>query len=162
MRVYLWILVVLVFSFCENSSTKNDKLNLEKGKLFNGNLFEYKGIYDKSYMVDCPDYVRFLSDGNYYVKNDCATRIEYDPRIDTIAETGRYKYDKTLKKLSFFGRKLTVPSVGQIFSSDLDTIHLEIVKMSKDTLIFKRYKLNIYKRNELDTLPVLVYFAKAR
>lgn len=137
-----------MFSFCNNSNPKNNKSNLEKDKILYGNLYEYKDLYSKFIMVDCPDFVRFLQDGSYYVMNDCG--IWGDPRIDTIAETGKYRYFKN--KLSFFDRKIRRNEVGQIFSSDLDTIHLEIVRISKDTLIFKE--------SELDTLPI--YFSRSK
>ena len=152
MKVYLWMLTFLMFSFCKNSNTKSSGSILEKDKIPYEYLYEYKDLYSRFVMVDCPDFVRFLKNGHYYVMNDCATRVEYDPRVDTIAETGKYKYEKKLKRLSFFNRKLTVPSVGQIFDTDLDTITLEVVRISRDTLIFKESKL--------DTLPI--YFSRVK
>ena len=153
MRVYVLMFVFLMFSFCKKTNTKNDKdFSLKNNKMPYEYLYEYKDLYSRFVMVDCPDFIRFLKDGRYYIMNDCATRVEYDPRVDTIAETGKYKYEQNLKRLSFFNRKLTMPSVGQIFDTDLDTITLEVVRVSKDTLIFKE--------SELDTLPI--YFSRAK
>jgi hypothetical protein len=151
MRIYLLMFVFLTFYFCK-------KPNLKKDKILYGNLYEYKGLYNEFSMVDCPDFVKFLEDGSYYVMNDCG--IWGDPRIDTIAETGKYRYFK--KQISFFDRKIKRNEVAQIFSSNKDTISLEMLRISKDTLVFKGYKLDVFKKNKLDTLPLPIYFSRVK
>jgi len=142
MRVYLFMLLLLIFSFCKNSNTKSSESSLKKDKIPYGYLYEYKGLYNKFSMVDCPDFVRFLNDDKYYVLNDCG--IMGDPRIDTISETGKYNYFKRSNKLSFFDRKIMNRGSEGFFDTDLDTIHLEVVRISEDTLVFKENKILIY------------------
>jgi hypothetical protein len=158
MRTYLFVLVLVLFSSCDSTTKKKSrKLNTFN---FSNNLYEDRGVYPKNNMIDCPDFIRFLNDGNYYVLNDCGAMD--NPRIDTIGETGKYRYLKDVKKLSFFNRKIMKWGSDGIFDTDLDTIHLEVVRISEDTLVFKGYKLDVFKKNKLDTLPLPIYFSRVK
>ena len=137
---YLFILMLVLFSSCDSITKKKSKeLNTSN---FSNNLYEDKGVYPKNNMIDCPDFIRFLNDGNYYVLNDCGAMN--DPRIDTIGETGKYKYLKNVKKLSFFDRRIMKWGSDGIFDTELDTITLEVVRISEDTLILKEDKVLVY------------------
>ncbi len=137
---YLFILMLVLFSSCDSITKKKSKeLNTSN---FSNNLYEDKGVYPNNNVIDCPDFIRFLNDGNYYVLNDCGAMN--DPRIDTIGETGKYKYLKNVKKLSFFDRRIMKWGSDGIFDTELDTITLEVVGISEDTLIFKEDKVLVY------------------
>ena len=137
---YLFILMLVLFSSFDSITKKKSKeLNTSN---FSNNLYEDKGVYPNNNVIDCPDFIRFLNDGNYYVLNDCGAMN--DPRIDTIGETGKYKYLKNVKKLSFFDRRIMKWGSDGIFDTELDTITLEVVGISEDTLIFKEDKVLVY------------------
>lgn len=132
--------MLVLFSSCDSITKKKSKeLNTSN---FSNNLYEDKGVYPNNNVIDCPDFIRFLNDGNYYVLNDCGAMN--DPRIDTIGETGKYKYLKNVKKLSFFDRRIMKWGSDGIFDTELDTITLEVVGISEDTLIFKEDKVLVY------------------
>ena len=132
--------MLVLFSSCDSITKKKSKeLNTSN---FSNNLYEDKGVYPNNNVIDCPDFIRFLNDGNYYVLNDCGAMN--DPRIDTIGETWKYKYLKNVKKLSFFDRRIMKWGSDGIFDTELDTITLEVVGISEDTLIFKEDKVLVY------------------
>ena len=147
------MLTFLMFSFCKNADTKSTKnFDFKEDEIPYRTLYEDKGRYPKGepHIIHCPDFIRFLDNGKYRVLNDCA--LGEDPRVDTIMETGKYKYKKDLKRLSFFDRKKEGNASEFVFHSDEDTIILEDVSISKDTLIFKF--------NKLDTLSF--YFSRVK
>ena len=153
MKNYTILTLLIIISSGCNFTTQ------QKKSLINNipyrTLYEDKGLYPEGepHIIHCPDFIRFLNNGNYYSLNDCGYIGERDPRIDTIAEKGKYKYKKDIMRLSFFDRKIIKKNASDfVFATDADTIHLEIVSISKDTLIFKL--------NKLDTLSY--FFAKAK
>lgn len=112
-------------------------------------LYEDRGLYPKGDpIIHYPDHIRFLSNGNYYILNDSGMNHQ----TDTLSEKGKYIYDKSLKRLSFFDREKIRDASEFVFDTNEDTINLEDVRITKDTLIFKF--------NKQDTLSF--FFAKAR
>lgn len=101
-------------------------------------VYEYKGLYNKFSMVDCPDFIEFAKDSTYYIYNDCGMMSQND----TISEKGNYKYsfgDRILKLENrvFFREE-------HFFDNSSDSFNFKIKDIKKDTLLVEFKEVELY------------------
>ena len=101
-------------------------------------LYEYKGLYNKISMIDCPEFIEFKRDSIYYIYNDCGMMSQYD----TISEKGNYKYDfgsriLKLQNRTFFREEYFFDNSSSIFS-------FKIKDVKRDTLLIEFKQKELY------------------
>lgn len=158
MRLVILILMFLLFTSCKEERKKavdnkvqqneiiEDTIEFEKETSeyldsipgYLEGLYGYRGLYSKISMVDCPDFIEFTKEGQYYGYNDCGMG---GPN-DTIAESGNYQINIKKKELVLYDRKFERNTFFE--NNSEDTLNLNLFAIKGDSIIINKEGVKVY------------------
>ena len=106
----------------------------------------YGGVANKKtqadYVVECPDFIEFRSNGTYTVLNDC-----YGDAVKPIVETGKWSVNAPSQKLILSERRFTT---NYHLYSPKKTVEIAIVSLDGKKLIvrYAQEKAEVYSKEK--------------